>query len=41
MQFQAISLVVCAVLAAAAAEVFFEDKFTEGKRFISLISYTS
>lgn len=31
MQFQIISLVICAVLSAAVAEVFFEDKFTEGK----------
>lgn len=29
MQFQIISLVICAVLSAAVAEVFFEDKFTE------------
>lgn len=30
MQIQVISLVICAVLSAAVAEVFFEEKFTEG-----------
>lgn len=30
MQFQVISLVICAVLSAAVAEVYFEEKFTEG-----------
>lgn len=30
MQFQVISLVICAVLSAAVAEVFFEEKFKDG-----------
>lgn len=33
MQIQIVSLVICAVLSAAVAEVFFEEKFTEGKTF--------
>lgn len=30
MQFQVTSLVICAVLSAVVAEVYFEEKFTEG-----------
>lgn len=36
MKFQTFSLVLCAVFAAAVAEVYFEEKFTEGKFFVSL-----
>lgn len=38
MQFKAISLVVCAVFAVAAAEIYLEEKFTDGKFIDSIFS---
>lgn len=38
MQFKAISLVVCAVFAVAAAEIYLEEKFTEGKFIDNIFS---